>query len=233
MSADPKVPPVVGIQRVLHGRRARQRAVRLRAAAARGGSRRIAQVGGLLLDLRQEGRRIGLYAKLDAYGLQDAGLDTYDANLALSYSEDGRDYTVAAQMLSALGARPGSPAEQQPGQGSPAGPAHRRGAGADCGAPQRDQRSLPGHEDRQRRTRWTSRAMTCSTPRRAQTARRLLSCHLGRTSRSWWCTVTDRQPAAASARRRLAYDGAWARSSGRCSHAAASHPVNHAAARAA
>ena len=77
--------------------------MRLRAAAARGGPRRIAQVGGLLLDLRQEGRRIGLYAKLDAYGLQDAGLDTYDANLALSYSEDGRDYTVAAQMLSALG----------------------------------------------------------------------------------------------------------------------------------
>jgi hypothetical protein len=40
VSADPKVPPVVGIQRVLHGRRARQRAVRLRAAAARGGPRR-------------------------------------------------------------------------------------------------------------------------------------------------------------------------------------------------
>ncbi len=79
-------------------------------------------------------------------------------------------------------------------------------------------------------TRWTSRAMTCSTPRRrARTARRLLSCHLGRTSRSWWCTVTDRWPAAACARRRLAYDGAWARSSGRCLHAPASQPVNHAA----
>ena len=83
-------------------------------------------------------------------------------------------------------------------------------------------------------TRSTSRAMTCSTPRRkTRTARRLLSCHLGRTSRSWWCTVTDTWPAAASARRRLAYDGAWTRSSGRCSHAPASQPVNHAAARAA
>src|SRR5258705_7358525 len=79
--------------------------------------------------------------------------------------------------------------------------------------------------------RWTSRAMTCSTPRRrARTGRRLLSCHLGRTSRSWWCTVTDRWPAAACARRRLAYDGAWARSSGRCLHAPASQPVNHATA---
>ena len=56
---------------------------------------------------------------------------------------------------------------------------------------------------------------------------------IGMASRSWWCTVTDRWPAAASARRRLAYDRARARSSGRCSHATASQPVNHAAARAA
>ena len=64
---------------------------------------RIEAEGGYLLYLRQEGRGIGLYAKLDAYLLQDTGLDTYDANLALGYQADGRDYTVAAQMLDALG----------------------------------------------------------------------------------------------------------------------------------
>jgi GTP cyclohydrolase II len=64
---------------------------------------RIADAGGFLLYLRQEGRGIGLYAKLDAYALQEAGLDTYQANLALGRGEDERDYTVAAQMLATLG----------------------------------------------------------------------------------------------------------------------------------
>ncbi|MDQ1646345.1 MAG: cyclohydrolase [Cryptosporangiaceae bacterium] len=64
---------------------------------------RIADAGGFLLYLRQEGRGIGLYAKLDAYALQDAGLDTYEANVALGHREDERDYTAAAQMLAALG----------------------------------------------------------------------------------------------------------------------------------
>jgi GTP cyclohydrolase II len=64
---------------------------------------RIAEEGGYLLYLRQEGRGIGLYSKLDAYALQDVGLDTYDANVALGFQADARDYTAAAQMIEALG----------------------------------------------------------------------------------------------------------------------------------
>ncbi len=64
---------------------------------------RITAAGGLLLYLRQEGRGIGLYTKLDAYGLQDRGLDTYEANRSLGRGDDERDYTAAAQMLHALG----------------------------------------------------------------------------------------------------------------------------------
>src|SRR5664279_3502274 len=66
-------------------------------------AQRITEAGGFLLYLRQEGRGIGLYGKLDAYALQERGLDTFQANLALGWDEDERDYTAAAQMLHTLG----------------------------------------------------------------------------------------------------------------------------------
>ena len=92
---------------------------------------KIAGVGGFLLYLRQEGRGIGLYAKLDAYALQDAGL-----------------YTVAAQMLTAPGSTRMAVLSNNPGQGQPArthryddhrARSHRR-------TPVLRERQLPGHE---------------------------------------------------------------------------------------
>lgn len=64
---------------------------------------RISKEGGCLLYLRQEGRGIGLYAKLDAYALQETGLSTYQANTVLGFEEDERSYYCAAEMLKALG----------------------------------------------------------------------------------------------------------------------------------
>ncbi|MGR6861673.1 GTP cyclohydrolase II [Aliivibrio salmonicida] len=64
---------------------------------------RMAESGGIILYLRQEGRGIGLYNKLDAYELQSQGMNTYEANNHLGFGDDLRDFKEAAQMLTALG----------------------------------------------------------------------------------------------------------------------------------
>ncbi|MEU7211449.1 GTP cyclohydrolase II RibA [Streptomyces sp. NPDC044989] len=63
----------------------------------------MADQGGVLLYLRQEGRGIGLFNKLDTYVLQDQDIDTFAANRIIGRGEDERDYLAAAAMLRALG----------------------------------------------------------------------------------------------------------------------------------
>ena len=58
---------------------------------------------GVVLYLRQEGRGIGLHAKIQAYHLQDQGADTLDANLMLGLPGDARNYRIASTMLDAIG----------------------------------------------------------------------------------------------------------------------------------
>jgi GTP cyclohydrolase II len=73
-------------------------------AQLRGAIARMSEEGaGILLYLAQEGRNIGLVNKLRAYTLQDRGLDTLDANRALGWGADERNFLIAATMLKSLG----------------------------------------------------------------------------------------------------------------------------------
>ncbi|MCY0536370.1 GTP cyclohydrolase II, partial [Klebsiella pneumoniae] len=64
---------------------------------------RISKEGGLVIYLRQEGRGIGLFNKVNAYALQDKGYDTIQANEMIGFKDDERDYSIAGEILEYYG----------------------------------------------------------------------------------------------------------------------------------
>ena len=110
---------------------------------------------GVLVYLPQEGRGIGIVEKIKAYALQDQGLDTVEANVALGWKADPRDYGIGIQLLKDLGPAQSAAAHEQPQEdrrlylwrirpGSGRSNPHHA-------ADERAQRAVSGHEARQAR----------------------------------------------------------------------------------